>query len=391
MNDPGKNRQKKAYINALCLYLFCLPLNAMRIGSFGSLLKVIAFIPVCIAFFRLRLMRSYEKCILNQLVFLVFACSSILWSVEKGMSFDRVITYILLNLLIFTATFFDYDNHDIDKIKNAFLWSSRTTAIVLLLFSNFSQGRWFLRGLISEDPNYLCCYIISGIILLLQRIQNHEKKSITYIELIGYLVLVVATGSRGGLLAVIAGIAVFFMSNKGFSIGYLFKLIGIAILIIIIFVVVIRFMPESLQDRFSLQNVINSQGTGRIAIWAEGIRVFNDSPIIRKVVGYGTGSVTTMVRILEYGKDRGYAMHNIYLEYLLELGLAGLLLYIVSIVSFVKKASSFTDKFSFSVIISMIVLSLSTSLHTFKPYFNIMLFIIIMIYKTNSPMVARQK
>ncbi|PWJ70850.1 O-antigen ligase [Ruminococcaceae bacterium R-25] len=373
-------KQKNAYIKALCFYLFCLPLNALSIGTFGSLLKLIAFVPVVIAYMRFRILRRYRQCVIFQLLFVLFACFSIAWSVNTSLSIDRSISYVLLYLLIFTGTFFEVDSYDIKKIKNGFLWSTRTTAIVMLLFSNFSRGRWFLSSKISEDPNYLCCYLVAGIIILLQRIQKSEKKRISYIELILYLVLVVATGSRGGLLAIATGILAYLFSSKKRLPKELAKIFGAIILIIAAFAIILYFMPESLRERYSLNTIINSQGVGRYAIWEEGIRVFKESSFITKFFGAGTGTVTSIIQIFEYGKMHGYVMHNIFLETLIETGIIGLLIYLFAIGSFIRASYKFQDKFSFAVIISMVTLSFSTSLHTFKPYFNIMLFIILLLY-----------
>lgn len=73
-------------------------------------------------------------------------------------------------------------------------------------------------------------------------------------------------------------------------------------------------------------------------------------------------------------------MHNMFLETLVELGAMGLVFYCFAIGKFVKRASEFRDKFSFAVIVCMVVMSLSTSIYTFKPYFNIMLFIVMSCY-----------
>ena len=55
----------------------------------------------------------------------------------------------------------------------------------------------------------------------------------------------------------------------------------------------------------------------------------------------------------------------------------GLVLYSLAVFAFALKAFTFKDKFAFAVMACMIVMSLSTSICVFKPYFNIMLFIII--------------
>ena len=65
-----------------------------------------------------------------------------------------------------------------------------------------------------------------------------------------------------------------------------------------------------------------------------------------------------------------------FLETLAELGLGGLCLYSLAIFLFAKAAYRKRDGFSLPVMFCMIVMSLSTSIYTFKPYFHIMLFIV---------------
>lgn len=68
-------------------------------------------------------------------------------------------------------------------------------------------------------------------------------------------------------------------------------------------------------------------------------------------------------------------VHNIFLETLVELGVIGLFLYCRYVWKYTKEAFVQRDRYAFGVIFSMIIMSLTTSLYTFKPYFNIMLFI----------------
>ena len=57
---------------------------------------------------------------------------------------------------------FKYTENDINKIKYALTWSSRLTALVMLVFAEYVGGRFRLMGIIEEDPNYLCAYLAFG-------------------------------------------------------------------------------------------------------------------------------------------------------------------------------------------------------------------------------------
>lgn len=385
-NATRNDRIKKLYIISLVLYLFVLPLNGVSLGSFGSAIRLFAVLPIILPFFGIIKQKRYQSNILLQIGFVLFACFSWLWSVERSISFDRMKTYLLLMVFIFSGTFFDYTDADIKKIKNGLLWSSRTTAIVILAFSRFSYDRLILSGVITEDPNYLCCYLVFGIAITLQNFLDSKKKFVNFLEFAVYFSIVVATGSRGGLLAVISCILVILFSGTSYAGKQKIKLIAFLFIVAVAFIMIIDVLPVSLEQRFSLETIISSGGTGRLTIWQTSISLFKAYSFAQKLFGSGTGTITTYLNLQIY---EGYvvkvAAHNIFIETLLELGIIGLLIYSSAIFSFTRKAMKFKDKFAFSIIVAMIVLSLTTSLHTFKPYFNIMLFIIICQYRIKNP------
>ncbi len=69
-------------------------------------------------------------------------------------------------------------------------------------------------------------------------------------------------------------------------------------------------------------------------------------------------------------------MHNMFIENLIETGLIGLILYSVYIFSFWNSAKKSGDVFAAAVMAGMIVMSLSVSIYAFKPYWNIMIYIL---------------
>ena len=375
-----RNKKKELYIKALSLYFFLLPLNIVSLGNFGSALKYIAIIPILIAVSAIHPIKKLDKTICFQLLFVSFALLSVIWTVDIEMTKSRILTYILLTVFIAMSGFFDYKQGDIDKIKHSLLWSSRTTAMVMILFSKFSQGRWMLSSKIYEDPNYLCCYLVFGIAIILQRILDSKCKISNIIELILYGGLIIATGSRGGLLAVLGCVLVILLTCKRYSGAKKIRILFLLCFIISLFIGILNFLPLSLQQRFSIDSIISSGGTGRVQIWKTALSIYKESSLLEQLFGRGSGTITSYLIIHQDEVTTGFvlhaAAHNIFIETLLELGVVGLLLYSFSIICFTLTAYKFNDKFAFAIIISMIILSLSTSLHTFKPYFNIMLFVI---------------
>lgn len=369
---------KDLYLFFLIIYIICLPLNAMNIGLFGSALKVFAILPVGIAFLGSAKFKISEV-LKTQFIFTVFAAFSVLWSVAVNDSISRVVSYVLLFTLLLSGSAFIYSQKDIHKLKLALAWSSRLSALVMLVFAEFYNGRFRLMGIIKEDPNYLCAYFAFGVVFSLGVLTDKaklSKKIFAVVELAVYLYLILISGSRGGLLAVASGVVAYLISYGDRKSKHIAGRMVILTVIGFAAVLMVESLPEYLRLRFTIANVVENGGSGRTQIWRQAIDLFYNANVFRQLFGYGTASVIWCFEHYNYSKLN--VVHNMFLETLDELGVIGLCLYSTAIFSFIKTAFKDKDKFAFAVIFCMLIMSLSTSIYTFKPYFNIMLFIVIL-------------
>lgn len=369
---------KKAYLFFLIIYLVALPLNAVNIGAFGSALKILAVLPILVALLSGNKMQL-QKPLKWQFYFTLFAIMSIAWSTSYTLSISRCITYVLLFVLLLSASFFCFDEKELNKVKLALVWSSRITAVLLLIFGDVIQGRLWLKGIITEDPNYICAYFAFGTVFALNRIMSDKRailKLCGAVEMCLYVFVVFLTGSRGGLLAILSAIGVYIILFSKGNKKYVAAKIICFVFVFAAINVILDNLPEELRVRFSFDNVFDSGGSGRTELWANAIDMFKNANIFTKFFGFGTSTVR--YNMLQLGYARTNVVHNIFLETLVELGIVGLIIYSVAIFLFAKKAFQNEDKFAFSVIVCMIVLSLSTSIYAFKPYFNIMLYIVLL-------------
>lgn len=365
---------KKAYIFFLCLYLLCLPLGAINIGAFGSALKILSVFPFLVAILGMKHIRITLP-LVRYFLYALMVAFSIIISTSPSDSIAKAISIAEFFLLMATTCCFSFTDKDISIIKRTLIWSSRISAIIVLIWGTYKAGRlWLTGGIINEDPNYFCMYLSFGVIAAVQGLMSKlpwSKKIICLVELSVYVVIVLLTGSRGGLLALLFGIFAFILfSGKKFSAK---KIVMIAVIGLILYIG-IESLSDILQDRFTVESVLESGGSHRIDIWLQGLDLFANAPMFRKIFGYG---IATTIYNFESG---GYAianvMHNMFLESLVEIGILGLILYFTMVFSFLRRAYKNHDKFSFGVMICMIVMSLSTSISAFKPYLNIMIFIL---------------
>lgn len=369
---------KRFYMSMLLLYIICLPLNAINLGSWGAALKIFAILPVCIALFggdRIHL----NAPVLMQMLFTVFAFCSLIWTVQMDNSTERVVSYVLLLALLVSGASFRYTDEDVQRVKRALIWSSRLTAVVMLVFAEYIEGRFRLMGVVEEDPNYLCAYLVFGVVHAVQVLSRKDKigiKLVSGLELIVYFYLTLVSGSRGGLLAIVGAVVAFLAVYRGGSAKSAIKRTTLALLTFGVLILLLSLLPEDLSERFTVEHVAESGGSGRTELWEQAVDLFVKSSALRKLFGYGTA---TVIRCFEqYGYYRVNVVHNMFLETLVELGIVGLVIYSAAIYAFIRASYKFTDKYSFAVILSMLIMSLSTSIYTFKPYFNAMLFIIIL-------------
>lgn len=366
---------KKTYVFSLCIYLVALPLGAMSIGLIGSALKLIAILPVLLAITRIR--KFYTSIPIKMYFIYMLICGiSVFYSLEISPALSKFSSILLLFLLLASSCCFKYLCRDIAALKKALVWSSRISCILCLMFNNFVEGRmYFQNDIFSEDPNYFCAYLSFGAIYAVEKIINNDEqvkyRILALIEIIVYLTVALLTGSRGGLLALLFGIILFIIFSNKKIIS--FKTMLIIVIISLSLYIGTQFLSDDILARFTLQNVRETGGTGRTVIWKKAIKMFEKSGVIRKMFGQGIGN--TVAAWPRYGFFEMHVCHNMFIESLVEIGIIGLLAYISTIYCFIKHAFK-KDKYAFGVIVVMFFLSLSTSISTFKPYINIMLYIL---------------
>lgn len=363
----------------LGLYFLTLVTGALGLGAFGSLLKIIAAVPVGIW-----AIKRHTVC-LNRMVkatgiFVLFCTLSCIWSINMGKSISRSESHILFLIMLFSCSAYDYNKNEIEFLKRCLVNSSRITAVILLLTGTYGDGRLLLSGIITEDPNYLCAYFMFGAVeatsILLSSNATWRLKVLSIIEMALYVYIVFATGSRGGLFAVAAVVIVpllFFKEKKGVDIKLISKRIVLSIVILISITIVTSFLPVQVAARFTATAISESNGTGRYELWADAINAFSQSTILRRTFGYGTGTIMDVTYLFVFSRHN--VMHNVFVENLIEIGIGGLCTYIAFVISYIATTVKQKNLFATAVIAGMIVLSLSTSIYTFKPYWNIMLFI----------------
>ena len=359
----------------LGIYFLLLIVSGMGLGGMGSIIRLLAAVPVVIW------LKGKHRIVLTAQVkatglFIVACFVTVYWSLSYSESITRVVSHIMFLTLLISASSYTYTKSEIAFLKRCLINSSRLSAAVLLGTGSYAEGRLLLSGLIKEDPNYLCAYFMFGIAACILRIldKDVQRKGKFYAvaELIIYIYIIFSTGSRGGLFAIAVVVMTIILLDGGISSNIERKLLILALMAVAI-AFVTMLLPENVVNRFTREAIVESNGTGRYDLWESAWETFKKSGFFREMFGYGTAAARAIIRRFSSLPNSVY--HNVFVDNLVEIGIVGLTCYLIHIGSFVVLAWKKKDIFSISIILGMIVLSFSTSIYTFKPYWNIMLFI----------------
>ncbi len=370
--------KRTVFVYLLGFYFLSLVLGALNLGAFGSLLRVVALLPVAWWFLFCHRV-TFNRVTLVAVLFLGFSALSCAWSIlPLGKALVAGTTPFLLLVLLLASSGYSYTEKDIRFLQKALVWSSRITALVLLVLHNQLASRLTLsEGSLQEDPNYLCSYFLFGIVYAVEQILTPRKShKLFYVAELGlYLLVIFATGSRGGMLAIVMALAVAgcgqMLKNKISLKTVLLPLLLVGGIGLTLFILP-HFLPESVLDRFSAQSIVESKGTGRYQLWKNFLYLYADSPLWRQLIGYGGGSSLELARISRMVKAN--VTHNIWVEYLISFGALGVLFYLTYLWQFIRMAWR-REIFALAVFIGMLTFMLSTS-YQGKAFWNILIYLV---------------
>ena len=130
----------------------------------------------------------------------------------------------------------------------------------------------------------------------------------------------------------------------------------------------INRLDPTISQRFNVEDVTKSGGSGRTGIWDKDIELYSNSSVNRKIFVQGAGSLTSLT---------GRVAHNTWIEALVELGLLGLVLFSLLMASIARQLYASRQILLFSIFISYIGLTVSLSLFSYKPIWAVMILTLI--------------
>ncbi|MBO4343613.1 MAG: O-antigen ligase family protein [Clostridia bacterium] len=374
---PTLEASKKGNISLDCIlagiYFFCLPFTVVE-TPFGSLLKVVS-IPI-IALLVVRLLMGKSEISLNGVhltyalyILYSFVCLLNLFTPE---AFTAVKDMLLGFAAMMVISMRVYTKEEREFLERVWLIIGAVCILIVIFSNEVVEERAVIRvfGFI-EDQNQFCAYFIMASLLCIKRLFERRKLFVIYLVL---LVLcfyaVLKTGSRGGLIGILAGVAAYLVAGiKSRKARLAVIASGLVIVLLVVFVL-FPLLPESIQARYTFDDVIQTGGTGRIPIWRSLLKYTFARPE-RIIKGSG---VLSSYDILEHDPEilRGSVAHNSFIQIFSDQGLIGLLLFLF-VAAFCLIKPWKTERVYSCAFISLLAFSMSLTFYTFKPYLNIMM------------------
>ncbi len=347
----------------LGLYLFLLPLDFINIGL-GSVSKLLSLLVVGVTLLGdIKRMNISFGLISIMALYVCWNCFSIFFSADVSATLERAISLVLNYALIIVCGGCSKNKREIEFLDKSMILSGWFVLILMLFYSEVTNE---FRVILmangqAQDPNYLCGFLIFPLISYLKNIFNYKKIVSSLIALILIMLFVFFTGSRGGMIAILASaICCYLFENS--SKQKVQNLILALLFIALIYMIVWAIVPEELLNRYDLSYTEGDRGAGRFDIWNNLIEQYADFGFVKKLLGVGAATV------------RLYSInvaHNIWIETLFELGIIGVCLLMLMYFAFLRRSFWLKNKIYLAVFIGYLVMSFSMSLYTYKPIFVI--------------------
>lgn len=266
---------------------------------------------------RSRLHRSPARFDIPLLGWIVFAFLTASYSIDPGLTIGRAATLLLMYVAVFWVIWETADRKGDHSIIDLFLIAIAITYflsfIELALGRAFDAGRF--RG-IAGNANGLG--LLTALLFPLVFYRALAWKRITEILLLAVMLLVVVmTGSRGTLLAIVA--------SGGYMLwryGPAFRAAAVATgTMITLALTGVLPMPAAVDEYYRIGNLLS--GSGRMEAWPILASLLRESWIL----GYGFGTEDAIFESQDFifFEFAGGHAHNSYLGLALQVGLAGAL------------------------------------------------------------------
>ena len=357
-----------------CLYFIALPLTITTNSAGSSFLKILTipiagYLAASLIFYKgkieFNVIHFFSSLFLISVIITLFADNS-------SASLMYVRGYIETLALLFLMTVKEYSKNEIEAFE-----ITQLVLLVILLWLGFAETDWYgdrntmtIFGTMC-DPNYFAGLFLLPISAALKKVkENKIYMIICPILIILGVYMVITSGSRGGLLALVVTIVAYVFINAK-NAKQRFIGLGIAIILAVIFwTIIIPILPESVSERFSVVKVIESRGTHRVDIWISMLDTIRHSTW-ELFCGRG---ITAYHEMMVDGELVHVVAHNQFIQALYNQGIFGFITFICMSVSAIFRNIKKRGYIS-AAMLGTLALAMSLSINpSIKEFWNLLIY-----------------
>lgn len=273
-------------------------------------------------------------------LWLLYGIVTFFWALDKNRFQSYYSIYINNALMFLLFSMVSFTKHEANVLKKAMIFGVGALLLYMMfipdavVYSDYQNRLTLNAGTEGLDQNYLAALMLISFGIVFYDLCNIEQKKLYKIISIIFCLLIVyyvfLTGSRSGLIALL--VIVLLSINTSWK-TRLYIGIPVLVLLLIIFPLIIQYIPKELLDRFSLSALTGQEAESgtRLLIWG---RALGSLQGIELLFGYGTGASQTVVGNV-FGRGDA-AIHNHYIAMLVEFGIIGFLLVNIPILKMLK-------------------------------------------------------
>lgn len=298
------------------------------------------------------------------IIYTTLVVISTLFSPNSHRIVDSIFGYglVMLTAIVFSVCLSETTGQWLDKI-----WLVTGVVWILLFFTSgenifqFSTRVSLVLLGNKTDPNEYVGALIVPVCLMAYWIVKPCKFQLKIGATIGIgasVYIAFLAGSRGGLLALLIGIIMTFLTTSKLSFGKIVvpSLFSIGLICFVLYGI-LPILSEELVARFTIESIISTGGSDRTVFWKQAWDNFNSCTIWRMLFGYGA-----------YGADfMNRTMHNQIIQQLVDFGLVGLVCYLILIILMYLRIRKYSRKY-LGAFFGMMAMSMSITMGpSYKP------------------------
>lgn len=328
----------------LLLFALLLPFESSYLGLSGGAASLTRYLGIGIFSIWLAhtrfgsLKMNFPSVMISALLLVFWGTVSVLWTINLGVTQSRLLTAVQLVLLFFLVANFVSN----DKMLKALLIAVVTGCALVMLMGLFGIGVAENSELLTMGDTGAKEYgtYVGVVFLVASLFFFYQKGTWRWIGLVGVLlamVTLIRVNQRGILLGIgIAWGAITLVSKQKFRTLLLILLVLLAFNFAADFLYQSGMIDDYLFERLTVQNVIETGGTGRLTIWSVGWRMFSDNFLTG--VGWGNYPIAYQ-RYAQFSTSKNPIVliesqvskdpHNDIIGLAGELGLLGVVIFLV--------------------------------------------------------------